>query len=120
ATVHSEARKIVEVWASQQTGKEQVAFLIECLWHEAMALRRAPASELEQRLLASASTLARHFRGSLADAEGDRRSYAAEQGADDAELQHAVSLVPGLYDRLIEIVRNPSPGAPRTPHEEPA
>jgi hypothetical protein len=120
ATAHSEARKIVEVWASQQTGKEQAAFLIECLWHEAMALRRAPASELEQRLLASASTLSRHFRGSLAYAEDDLRSYAAEQMADDAELQHAVSLVPGLYDRLIEIVRDPSPGTPRTPHEEPA
>jgi hypothetical protein len=120
ATVHSEARKIVEVWASQQTGKEQVAFLVECLWHEAMALRKGPPGELEQRLVASARTLSRHFRGSPAYAEDDLRRYAAEQMADDAELQHAVSLVPGLHHRLIEIVRNPPLESPRTPPKEPA
>jgi len=118
ATVHSEARKIVETWASQQTGKEQVAFLVECLWHEAMALCGGPATELEQRLLASAGTLSRHFRSSSAYAEDDLRSYAADQMVDDAELQNAVSLVPGLFDRLIEIVRNP-PQAPLPPSETP-
>lgn len=115
ATVHSEARKIVEVWASQQTGKEQVAFLVECLWHEAMALRRGPASELEQRLLASAGSLSSHFRGSAAYDQDDLRIYAADQIGDDAELQHAVSLVPGLFDRLIEIVRHPPQGSPPPP-----
>jgi len=33
------------------------------------------------------------------------------------ELQYAVSPVPGLYDRLIEIVRQSSCGTPRTPPE---
>jgi hypothetical protein len=115
--VHSEARKFVEVWANQQTGKEQVACLIECLWHEAMATRREPPDSLSQRLLRSAGTLSAHLQISSTYTIDDLRSFAADELADDTELQQVLSEVPALFAQLIDVVRNPPP-APRTKPEE--
>jgi len=127
-SVHEQARQIVHTWATRQSGIEQATFLVECLWHEAMALRMVPPTDFEHRLITSAGTLSRHFRGSDSYADNDLREYAADQMGEDAELQQAVGRVPGLFDRLIEIVRNPPPEPspppgpnPRTiPPKEPA
>lgn len=108
AGAHSEARKFVEVWADKQSGKEQAIGLIECLWHEAMALRLRPTAEMEQRLCESASLLSKEIRESSAYTPDELRSYAAERMQDDEEFQEAVGDVDGLFLRLVEIVLNPT------------
>jgi hypothetical protein len=126
-SAHEKAREIVHSWTVRQSGIEQATFLVECLWHEAMALRLAPDADLRYRLTTSAGALSRLFRGSDSHTDSDLREYAAEQMGDDAELQQTLSRAPGLFDRLIEIVRDPPPEqppppgpAPRTPPKEPA
>jgi hypothetical protein len=108
AEAHSEARKFVEVWMDQQSGKEQAIGLIECLWHEATALRTRQPADIEQRLCASAGTLSRQIRESPAYTPEELRRYAAGRMRDDAELQESVSHVTGLFTRLVEIVLSPA------------
>jgi hypothetical protein len=94
-SVHSEARKFVEVWAT----------------------RREPPDSLSQRLLRSAGTLSAHLQISSTYTIDDLRSFAADELADDTELQQVLSEVPALFAQLIDVVRNPPP-APRTKPEE--
>ncbi len=107
ATAHSEARKFVEIWVDQQSGKEQVIGLIECLWHEATALRLRQPAELDQQLRASAAMLSQGLRESPAYTKEELRGYAVDRMRDDAEFQEAVGIAPGLFPRLVEIVLNP-------------
>jgi TIR domain len=108
AEAHSEARKFVEVWMDQQSGKEQVIGLIECLWHEATALRTRQPADMNQRLCASAGMLSRQIRESPAYTPEELRRYAAGRMRNDTELQEAVSNVTGLFTRLVEIVLSPA------------
>jgi TIR domain len=104
AEAHSDARKFVEVWADKQSGKEQVIGLVECLWHEAIALGLRDPAEIEQALSQSARTLCSALRASSAYTPQELRGYAAELMENDEELQEAVSKADGLFARLVEIV----------------
>ena len=108
AQAHSEARKFIEVWADRQSGKEQAIGLIECLWHEAMALRLRQPAEIEQRLCESARLLSGEIHESSAYAPDELRRFAADQLQEDAEFQEAVRDVPSLFFRLVAIILNPA------------
>lgn len=107
AKAHTEARKFVEIWAGQQPGTEQVIGLVECLWHEATVLRLRNQSEMEQRLSESARTLSRALQPSGALTVDELREYATERIRNDEELEETVSIVDGLFTRLVEIVATP-------------
>jgi hypothetical protein len=104
---HIEARKFVEVWADRLVGKEQVTGLVECLWHEATALRLLKSAEMERRLCDSARTLSLAIEPSTAYSLEELRDYAARQLKNDDELEEIVSNVDGLFTRLVEIVVMP-------------
>jgi hypothetical protein len=106
AGAHSEAGKFVEVWAGQLGGKEQVVGLVESLWHEANVLRLRQPAEMEQRLSESARALSRALQ-SPAYTVGELRDYATERIRNDEELEETVSIVDGLFTRLVEIVATP-------------
>ena len=59
AAAHREARSFTTVWADQQNGQEQVVGLVECLWHEAVALRLEHPARIEADLVPSARVLSR-------------------------------------------------------------
>jgi hypothetical protein len=107
AEAHCEARKFVEVWADQQSGKEQVIGMVESLWHEATVLRIRNPAEMEQSLSESARTLSRALRSSTAYTVDELREYASERMRNDEELEETVSNVDGLFTRLVEIVASP-------------
>jgi TIR domain len=107
AEAHSEARKFVEVWADNQSGKEQVIGLVECLWHEATVLGLREPAEMEQRLSESARMLSLALRPSTAYTPDELRDYACVRMRDDEEFQDTVSNVDGLFTRLINIVVTP-------------
>jgi TIR domain len=103
--VHRDAGKFVEVWADRQSGKEQVIGLVECLWHEAMALNLTTGpKEVEAVLSESAVKLCDGLRPSSAYTTDELRSYAASRMKDDEEFQDAVRRVKGLFPRLVAIV----------------
>jgi hypothetical protein len=102
--VHRDAGKFVEVWADKQSGKEQVIGLVECLWHEAMALNLTGPQEMDAVLSEFAVKLREGLRPSAAYAIDELRLYAASRMKDDEEFQDAVRGVKGLFPRLIAIV----------------
>jgi hypothetical protein len=106
AGAHSEAGKFVEVWAGQLGGKEQVVGMVESLWHEANVLRLRQPTEMEKRLSESARTLSRALE-SPAYTVDELRNYATERIRNDEELEETVSIVDGLFTRLVEIVATP-------------
>ena len=89
AEAHSDARSFTAVWADEQPGKEQIVGLVECLWHEAAALRleRSPVFE---PVLQSARVLSRGLRGSSAYTKDELREFAAERISGDEEFQETV------------------------------
>jgi hypothetical protein len=97
----------VKDWSEKQLGKEQTISLVECIWHQAMALRAGDPAELERRLLASASRLSQELKPSAAYTVLELRHYAAKRMESDAELEKEIIHVDGLWMRLIEVVRNP-------------
>jgi hypothetical protein len=107
AEAHSQARAFVAMWADKQVGKEQVIGLVECVWHEAVALRLQPPAEMERVLSESVASLSAALRPSQAYTPEELRSFAAEQMRSDEELEDAVSAVPGLFNRLAQIVLMP-------------
>jgi TIR domain len=108
ADAHSEARKFMEVWADRQQGKEQAIGLVECLWHEAMALRIRDATEMARQLCDSARKLSGQIGDSSAYTPEELRRYAADRMHEDAELQETVSYVTDLFGRLVTIVLSPA------------
>src|SRR5262249_60658089 len=106
AGAHSEAGKFVEEWAGQLTGREQVVGLVESLWHEANVLRLRQPAEMEQRLSESARTLFRALQSPPYTVD-ELRDYATERIRNDEELEETVSIVDGLFTRLVEIVATP-------------
>lgn len=103
---HRRARRFAEIWWDEQLGKEQVTGLIECLWHEAAALRLDPAADMEGELSRSARTLAESLKPSPLYTTGELRKSAAKRMRDDEEFQETVSNIPGLFARLAQIVES--------------
>jgi len=107
AAAHREAGEFVADWAAGQVGKEQVIGLVECLWHQAAALRLSSPAEMPQELARSAQRLSQGLHVSSAYTLDELRDYAAERMRNDDELQHTVSNVSGLFNRLIQLVVKP-------------
>lgn len=107
ADAHRRARQFLTIWGDQQTGKEQVIGLVECLWHEAIVLQLESPGDMAQMLSQSAADLSAGIRPSLAYSPDELRSFAAELMRNDGELEDVVSSVPGLFARLAEIVLMP-------------
>jgi hypothetical protein len=113
ATAHEEARKFVAVWGEQQLGKEQTIGLIECLWHEAMALADSDEEEFKRQLIHSATELSLGLNPSPLYTVVELRQYTSGRMIVDTELAAAFKRVDGFFQQLIEIVENPPP-APET------
>jgi hypothetical protein len=101
-----EARKFVETWSDGLAGIEQAVGLVECLWHEAAALRMREPSMMEQRLTESARALSRGLRESGVSLS-ELREYAGERMRSDGEFEDAVGDGDGLLGRLIAAVQDP-------------
>jgi hypothetical protein len=101
-----EARKFVETWSDGLGGIEQAVGLVECLWHEAAALRIREPSLMEQRLTESARALSRGLRESGVSLS-ELREYAGERMRSDGELEDAVGDGDGLLSRLVATVQHP-------------
>jgi len=104
---HSEARLFIELWADGQIGTEQVIGMVECLWHESVAVGSRDPAEMERRLAESARKLSSSLRESSAFTLPELRTFVVERMADDEELQAALRAVPGLFGRLVAIVERP-------------
>lgn len=104
---HLDARTFIEIWGEKQSGKEQVIGLVECLWHEAMALGLSGRADMSARLSESAITLCERLAPSLAYTTGELRIYAVSRMRNDDEFQDAVRSVDGLFDNLMAIVTPP-------------
>jgi hypothetical protein len=105
---HQEAREFMALWADQQNGKEQIVGLVECLWHEAAALRLEPSLILASDLIDSASRLSRGLRRSAAYTEEELREFAAERIIGDEEFQNTIG-DQRIFDAIIENVQAPQP-----------
>ena len=105
---HDEARKFVEVWATQQAGKEQVIGVVESLWHEAMGLRLSGPRDMEERLLDSASKQSRNLQPSEAYTVSELQDFAVGRLLNDEEFRQTVDDVPRLFDRIVETFREPA------------
>jgi hypothetical protein len=107
AASHLEACEFVAGWAAGQSGKEQVIGLVECLWHQAAALRLDNPTSMAQELATSAQRLSLALRPSAAYTVAELRNYAVERMSVDEELQETVSNVAGLFSRLVQLVVEP-------------
>jgi hypothetical protein len=107
AQANDEAREFVEIWADKQIGTEQVVCMVECVWHEAVALGLREPAEMRQRLTESAKKLSGALRESSAFTLPELRAFAVERMRNDEELQEAVGNIDGLFGRLVEIVARP-------------
>ena len=101
ARAHREARAFVEVWSGQQLGKEQVIGTVECLWHQAEALRLSGSASTAGELSASAERLFDALQPSATYSAAELRAYAAERMRGDAEFQQAVHDVTGLAGMVV-------------------
>ena len=105
-----EARKFVETWSAGLAGIEQAVGLVECLWHEAAALRMREPSRMRDRLTESARALSRGLLASGVSLS-ELREYAGERMRSDGELEDAVGDGDGdgdgLLSRLVEMVKDP-------------
>jgi hypothetical protein len=107
AQVHENALVFVKVWGERQYGKEQIVGLVECLWHEAMALCGANDKEFKDRLCESARVLSRELKESPLYTVDELRRYAAERIGDDDELIGVLGRVDHLADKIVGIVLSP-------------
>lgn len=109
ASAHRDAHSFTAIWADQQHGKEQIVGLVECLWHEAEALRLEGSSEREPHLIASARILSRGLRRSPAYTEDELREFAAERISRDDEFRESIG-GDALFARITAAVISPSSG----------
>jgi hypothetical protein len=107
ADAHRKARVFAEIWSDGQNGKEQAIGLVECLWHEAAALKFSHSATLQQELPESARTLALSLRPSSAYTAAELREYAVNRMQNDDEFEDTLSEFPGLFSRLVRIVAQP-------------
>lgn len=104
---HDDARKFVEVWATQQAGKEQVIGVVESLWHEAMELRLSGPHDMGERLLDSARRQSRNLKISEAYSISEVQDFAVSRLMDDEEFRQTVDNVPRLFDQIVKTFREP-------------
>jgi 3',5'-cyclic AMP phosphodiesterase CpdA len=107
AAAHREACRFVGVWAEQQSGKEQVVGLVECLWHEAALLRLSRPESMKKELSTSVRKLSQTLTSSSLYTMPELRTYAADRMRNDEELQEELGQVPWLIDELVDIVVSP-------------
>lgn len=108
--VHNEAGKFVEDWTEGQTGKELARGLVECLWHESIALSPRGLAGKGQALIQTAERLSREIHETRAYMPPELRAFAVEQMHNDEEFQEAIGSQE-IFDRLVEIVA--TPGGPQ-------
>jgi hypothetical protein len=106
AEAHHEARKFVEIWTEGQTGKELARGLVECLWHESIALGLRDQADMSQALIQTAERLSREIQKSPAYMPPELRAFAVDRMHNDEEFQEAVG-GQEIFDRLVEIVATP-------------
>jgi tetratricopeptide (TPR) repeat protein len=106
-TAHNAARKFMEGWTGGQTGKEQAVGLVECLWHEGVALSLQHPAEMNYGLQVSARILSGALRLSPAYTVQELRAYAAELMRDDEEFRETVSGAGGLFRKLLDVTLEP-------------
>ena len=104
AEAHQEARRFAGIWSDGQIGKEQVIGLVECLWHEAAALRLNDSEDVRETLTDSARQLTESLRPSPLYTLTELRQYAARRMRGDEEFQDTVDRVGGLFDDLLRII----------------
>jgi len=86
-------------------GSDRCAFFVECLWHKAQILILECTSDLEDGLVSFASELSTYLApGPVFGAA--LRDKAATLIEDDEEFSDALDEFPGVFERLIETVRN--------------
>jgi hypothetical protein len=103
--VHFQASTFARIWADELTGSDQVAGLIESLWHEAAALYLSQSPELDARLCESARALVVSLRESRSLSVYELRKNAADRLDGDEEFQGLIGSVTGLPDKLRDIIR---------------
>lgn len=108
AAVHEQAREFVAIWGERQLGKEQTIGLIECLWHEAMALLGTGREEFKRQLMPSAADLSGGLKPSPLYTVEELRHYTSGRMRADSELSDAFNEVAGFFQTLIEIVEKPA------------
>lgn len=96
-----------EWWGDIPAGREQVAGLIERLWHEAVLLQREPPTEMAQALTRSVTTLFQDLKPTRTLTVAEVRRSAETQLSQDEEFQEAVAGVPGLFETLLDVIRQP-------------
>jgi hypothetical protein len=107
AAAHAQARLFAGMWSDGLTGNDQVAGLVECLWHEAAELRYRRAADAEEVLCQSAVALVELLKSPVAWTEAELRSSAAQRIRNSEEFQEAVSPFPGLFEALVRIIDSP-------------
>lgn len=101
---HVNASIFMTQWAAAQTGTDQVAGLVESLWHNVEALRLEGGVRVREKLRKNAGELAGALRESSSYSVSDLRSYAASRIISDVELQEAIGDYDGIADELADIV----------------
>lgn len=112
ARIHDDARAFVQGWAERQDGKDMAVGRVECLWHQAEALRLGSRAEPTEKLCESARELGaalQNYSGEYGPSE--LQGYAARRIRDDEELQESVNHVKGLGERLAKMVTDPDGGS---------
>lgn len=93
---HRDACAFVEQWTNHQSGKAQVAGMMQCLWHQAAALSLTRSATMAEELSTSTKRLFGALQPSAAYSAAELRAYAADQIKSDAEFQQLVHDVTGL------------------------
>jgi hypothetical protein len=109
--VHATARQFYEKWAAALTGFEQAVVLIECLWHEAKAIREQ-GSPLPARLPAIAVELTQSFMRHDTYTASEFSDFVIRRLRNDKEFFHLLREDRGLFDEILaSIGRTISGGA---------
>lgn len=104
ADTHREACDLTEGWLANQTGPEQVIGLLECIWHEAAALRLTNAAKMGGVLTESVRKRVQTIVGTPVYTTDELKAYAAERMRNDDELRGEVAGIDGLFDTLVHTI----------------
>jgi hypothetical protein len=107
AAAHRDARAFMQSFTRGLTGTDQCHAQVECLWHEAQALLLADAVGLEDALLSFARKMDEYLNPIPAFSKLDLRDKVARKITDDEEFAVSLAHIRGLFDRLVEVVRQP-------------
>jgi hypothetical protein len=103
---HQRAAEFLGTLVTGLHGSDRCKFFVECLWHRAQVLVLERAADLAHALLGFAGDLAAaHLGPDPLLGQTSLRKTAAQSMSTDQELADTLRHVPGLFDRLIDIVR---------------